>query len=121
MRAAFKTPSNSIPLQGDRELPIPLNFTAVQSIDDDLSPELSGGAIDFIQSVFIDNASAAANLTLQFKYGINQRIICPAKCQGFFPLLVIGRVIYTATSASGLIIPVVWSNTKRHPQVWNCS
>lgn len=121
LRPAFKTPAGAIPVQGNRELPIPMDFRTVASFEDDLSYELRCGEIDFIQSVFIDNADAAVNLTIQFKYGILQRIICPARCQGFFPVLVIGAVKFVASSASGLIIPVVWSNTKRPCQIWNCS
>lgn len=121
LRPAFKTPAGAIPAQGNREMSIPMDFRTTQSLEDDLSNELRCGEIDFIQSVFIDNADAANNLTIQFKYGILQRIICPAHCQGFFPVLVIGAVKFTASSASGLLIPVVWSNTKRPCQIWNCS
>lgn len=118
LRPVFKTPAGYVPTEGNREMPDPLDFTAVTSIDADLSNEQRMGGMDLIQSVFIDNTQNAVGVTIQFQYGLLQRIVCPALSQGIFPVLVPGAVKYRATSTGGVIIPVIWSNMQREFAVW---
>lgn len=118
VRTAFKTPAGYIPKEGNRELLVPLDFSAVTSIDDDLTNEQRLGQIEIVQSVFIDNSLNAQTVTIQFLHGLTQKIVAPALSQGCYPVLVPGALRYRATSTGGVIVPVVWSNTKREFSVW---
>lgn len=120
MSASWKSPNLAVPTEGSTAISIALAFAAVALIDGDLAPEMLLGKIDFIQSVYIDNAdnSTVCDLTV---YGapIPQRIRAQAFTQGWYPLSVpIGRLKYRAASNSGATINVIFSNFAMPYVVW---
>jgi uncharacterized membrane protein len=116
-RPAFKTASESFPKSGNRELPYTLDFTNIGTITDDLSPEMEESRIETIQSVFVDNSANAASFILQF-FPSMQIVYVQPYMQGVFPIICWGRISYKATTAQGIKIPVIFSNTAKPFMVW---
>lgn len=116
-RVAWKTSSESFPKSGNRELSLLLNFSAQAVILDDLSPEMRQSEIETIQSIFIDNSANPAPFTIQF-FPSNQIILVQAFNQGIFPVINWGALSYKASTAQGIQIPVIFSNTAKSFSVW---
>ncbi len=101
-----------------KALPIVLDFTggsgtAVQNID------LKAAGLPIIQTVFINNKDNNQSVILQFG-GSNITILCPAYCQGFFPVLTTQDVLnLTATSAGVVAVPIIFMNTQETIMVWS--
>lgn len=112
-RPAFKTASASFPSQGNRELPIVLNFSAsVISIVDDLSPEMQESKIESIQNVYIDNSSNPSSFTIQFNQS-GQRITVTPFTQGVYPVINWARLSYTAQTVGAVPVTLIFSNTAK--------
>lgn len=109
-RPAFKTASESWPRQGNRELPVLLDFTATGVINDDLSPEMQASNIETIQAVYIDNSLNSSALSLTF-YPSGQNIQAQPYTQGIYPVICWGRINYKAITSQGIRVLVIFSNT----------
>lgn len=110
-RVAFKTANSSYPAQGNRELPVALDFTNTGTIQDTLYNELSLSQIESIQSVWIDNNDNPAPLIIQFQGG--NRIVAQPYSQGVYPVLAQAPILYKATTSPGIVINVLFSNTEK--------
>lgn len=117
LRTAFKTAQNSFPTQGNRELPITLDFTNVGSITDSLYNEQQASQIEAVQSMFIDNSQNNAPFIIQFRK-TQQRIVAQALTQGIYPVIEPGACEYTATTTPGIKIPVCFSNMQKDLAIW---
>jgi len=119
-RVAFKTATNSYPSQGNRELPVTLDFTNTGTLFDDIFPEMSSSQIETIQSVYIDNSLNAAALSLQF---LDTQITITAQpyTQGIYPVISQGALRYKATTAAGIKIPICFSNVEKKASTWGAT
>jgi hypothetical protein len=115
-RVAFKTPGNAVPEQGNRELPLTLDFSNIGMISDTLFNEQSSSQIDFIQSVYIDNSGNAGEFTITFN-GM-QTIIAQPYTQGIYPVIASGALSYIAKTPQGIKIPLIFSNMAKPFATW---
>lgn len=118
-RGSIKTPVQSFPKQGNRELPWIYDFTATASINDDLGPEMQTGQIDEIQSIYIDNSANLSPVTFIFN-GIYNVTAKPGT-QGIYPVIAAGLVKILAQSAGAVKVPVIFSNTAKPFFVWGAA
>jgi hypothetical protein len=103
---------------GPKGLPIHLDFAALgTSIHIDLVQEEQNGAIDFVQSVWIDNASNLSSLTLTFQ-GTGQRIVVPAQSQNLYPVIASSPCVFTATTAGGVAVDIICINVPMPLAAW---
>src|SRR3989304_4357644 len=87
MANSFQTPNLHNPAQGSQAIAVTLDFTLLAAIRVDLSKEVLDGKIDFLQSVYIDNADNSAPLDLTFEGAPqSQRIRAQAFSQGWYPI-----------------------------------
>lgn len=117
---AYKITLGYAPSQGARALQVKLNFNslAVQTITFDTFKEQSGGGIEFIQSVYIDNSQNAQGLALAFP-ALGQQITVRTQMQGYFPLfLPNGAFACTALTTGNVNINLIFSNVFINPSVW---
>jgi hypothetical protein len=87
-----------VPQSGPKTVPAVADFSNAGSIDIDGQSIIDAHGIEYIQGVFIDNASNAVAFTLVCA-GTNQRIVAAPNSQGFYPLLVQSPPRFTATMA----------------------
>jgi hypothetical protein len=116
-RVAFKTANQAFPSQGNRELPVVLDFTSTALIADTLFQEMSASQIEMVQSVYIDNSKNAAPLTLIFQDTL-QNITAPPFSQGIYPVISAGKINYTAATVQGIKLQIIFSNTEKNYAVW---
>lgn len=120
MANSFQTANLALPTSGSIAISQALNFANATSIAVDLSNEQLLGKIDFIQSVFIDNADSTATLDLLFAGGPTvQRVRAQANSQGWYPVSwPRGEFRLTANSNSGLTINLIFANFAMPYIVW---
>lgn len=116
-RVAFKTAQESFPKSGNKELPVPLDFTAVGVINDGLYQEQSQSQIETIQCVYIDNSQNNAPFSIRFRK-TQQLIVAQALTQGIYPVIEPGAIEYQASTTPGIIIQLIFSNSAKPYAVW---
>lgn len=120
MTNSFKSSNLAQPSAGSESIghTIPLNTGISVNVDLTHSKEL--GKLDFVQSVYIDNADNTARLDLTFHGAPNDyRISCPPESQGWFPVCwPIGAMRFTASSSGGVAVNIVLSNFAMPYLVW---
>lgn len=111
MTSSFKTPNLAIP-QASMAISSVLDFTAGTVVAVDLTAEYMDGKLDFIQSVFIDNADNSSVIDLTFTGGPNpQRIRAQANSQGWYPVSwPVGATRLSATTQGGIKVSVMFAN-----------
>lgn len=83
-------------------MPVTLTFSAsIQEQTIDFLKEYQGADIEFIQSVYIDNADGADYFHLTVPVTL-YRIVCPPNRQGWFPILLPKNVPLIAALANAL-------------------
>lgn len=119
-RNSFQTPNLAAPAQGSQGIAVNLDFTNAGTIAVDLTAEFLDGIIDFVQSVYIDNADNAAPCDLIFSGAPQtQRIRAQAFSQGWYPVSWpkgAGRM--TATTSQGQIVKTIFANFAMPYVVW---
>ncbi|MEB2649702.1 DUF1859 domain-containing protein, partial [Pseudomonas canadensis] len=110
MVASFKTPNLAQPVAGSMAISQTLDFTQAQLIAIDLTDAYLDGKLDFIQSVYIDNADNSANCDLLFAGGPSvQRIRAIPFSQGWYPVSwPIGANRLSALSQGGVKVPIMF-------------
>lgn len=100
-----------VPSGGPKTVPCSADFSNAAIFDIDGQAMIDAHAMEYIQGVYIDNASNAVAVTLTCN-GTNQRIVCGPNMQGFFPLLVQSPPKFTiaATQAAGRIVNLQFYN-----------
>lgn len=71
---------------GPKAIPIVFDFTVASEIDFDLIAETTAGIIDFVQSIWVDNATNPNALRFTFSQ-TGQRLVVPANAQGIWPVI----------------------------------
>lgn len=115
-RASFKSAVGSFAKQGNRELPITLDFTNTDLINDDLFPEMAAGYIDVVQTVFVDNSGNPNKITFVFNE-VFTLVVMQYK-QGIYPVISSGKISYTAATTAGVKVPIIFSNTAKQAVEW---
>lgn len=112
MAASIQTPNLAQPDAGSMLIPLVLPFGGVTSINVDLTQEIELGKLDFIQSVYIDNADNASAIDLVFHGGpVDYRVRALGNQQGWFPVSwPKGATRLTANSNAGANITVMFAN-----------
>jgi hypothetical protein len=114
MSASFQSPNLAQPFQGSAAIAMVLDFTATSSVAVDLAQDMEVGKLDFIQTVYVDNADNSAAIDLIFG-GVpgsgTFRIRVQGQYQGWFPIFIPkGPVRMIAQSNSGAKIAVFFAN-----------
>lgn len=104
-----------------QQLSLNLNFAADTIFTCNI-PTLEGikntAGIDGIQSVYIDNSLNSTVVDIVFDFG--QNVVCPPYAQAIFPIFWPGQQLnFTATSAGGVSVPVIFTNTREVANVWS--
>lgn len=115
---AFTVNNNLAPKDEPRVMFVAVPFSAsVHSITEDFVLETTGGAIDNIQSMYVDNADNANAVTFLFKV-TNQRVIVPANAQGYFAIAT-QDASFKADCAGSLPVNVHFFNVPMAGHVWS--
>jgi hypothetical protein len=89
MLSSFQSDNMALPLRGTQVLPVTLDFTAAGTIYEDFSWAKQNAIIDFVQSVYIDNADNPTTLDLIISGGsIPQRIRAQPFTQGYYAVTI---------------------------------
>lgn len=121
MVASFQTPNLLQPIAGSMAISQMLDFSGGASIIPvDLTNEILDGKLDFIQSVYIDNADNSSVLDLTFAGGpIPQRIRAQANSQGWYPISwPTGATRLLAATQGGVRVNVLFANYAMPYLVW---
>jgi hypothetical protein len=112
MQAPYQTANLAQPEAGSMAISETLDFTAGTLLAIDLTQEYLQGKMDFIQSVFIDNADNSSVTDLIFSGGpIAQRIRAQANSQGWYPVSwPHGAARLTASTQGGVKVNVIFAN-----------
>lgn len=99
-------------------IPVPLDFTAAQSILTDLSQQQQQGRITFIQSLYIDNSQNTAFVDI-ISSGNNLRYRVPPGSEAILPFFVQNPPTFVCNSTGNVIVPFFVMNVPLNPQVWS--
>ena len=121
--ASFAYPISNviIPQDGPKCAPALLDFSSVSTIDIDGQQLIDAGQMEFVQGVYIDNASNAVPIELVCAFTAH-RVTCPSNSQGFFSLLIQSPPKLTAnmTQTNNRVVRVLFYNVPIVPNVWKC-
>lgn len=118
-RMSFALPSTQKPTSGPVGVNVALDFTGGDNITGDLTLEQVQGVIEFVQSIYINNAANTKSLSLTFN-GLSYNITIKAGQQGLFPVILPnGSISWRAQSiGAGVIVPCIMFNTQQDPFLW---
>lgn len=85
-RATWQIFNGLAPKDGPKGMPLITDFSVDAFIDVDLTLDEQYQTMEFVQSMYVDNASNAVALTFLFQI-TQQRLIVPANKTGMFPVL----------------------------------
>jgi hypothetical protein len=110
--APFQTPNLAQPSEGSKAIAVSLDFSDGGIVVLDLTQEVLNGKLDFIQSVYIDNADNAANFDITFVGAPrSQRIRAQPYSQGWYPVSwPVGNARFTAQTSEGQTIELIFAN-----------
>lgn len=116
--ASFPLPNSAKPAQGPRGVPLDLVFAGAGVIEGDLQLEYSSGALEFVQSVYINNGAIATAFVLEI-IGMGFIINVRANQQGVFPVIMgAGALRFRATAAGAGTVHLIFTNTEIQPSTW---
>lgn len=101
---------SQIPKEGPKAVPIRLDFSAADTYTLDLGNRQHLGAIQLIQSIFVDTSLVDVNLTVLFN-GANQLITIKGRTNGYYTVLAANPVNFIFTCpAGGAVVTVALLN-----------
>lgn len=103
MRPAFEIQNILLPSQAPKCVSEEFDFSVAQSFVVDLLLDQNDGAIDFVQSIYIDNSSNAKSVTVSaFSAGFPFQITAAPFTQGFYPFVTPkGRAAFQVSGTVG--------------------
>lgn len=115
----FGTHNQVLPAKGPKAYPFTLDFRTAVSQSLDFDVEITGGFIDYISGIFVDNTKNANPLTIKTA-SIGQVISIPAGKQAYMPLLIsdAAQLEITTVQANNLLVPFFVVNFPVTPCVW---
>lgn len=116
--APHKVYNCAVPQKGSQVVSLNLDLSAntISIVDFTLSE--FAGAIEFIQSLYIDNSLNAASLSVQCDI-TNQIITIPHNSQAYVPVLVSERAKFTFSTSGGVVVPVCFLNCPSPLAIWD--
>jgi len=105
------------PCEGPRCLSYNLDFSAATEYDFDLTQQQQQGQFTTLQTVYIDNSSNAAALTLTVQ-GTNQVITWAPNTQGFVTIVSQVPAKFSISTSGGILIAVQLMNFYIPPAMW---
>lgn len=120
MRNSFQTSNLAAPKAGSQAISVPLDFTLSPNIAVDLTQEFMDGVLDYVQSVYIDNADNPAPIDIVFTGApTSQRVRAQAYSQGWYAVAwPVGAGRLTALSSQGQIVQAIFANYAMPYVVW---
>lgn len=108
-----------IPRNGPKVVRADLDFSNVAEILIDGQQIVSQGQIEFLQGMFVDNATNAVPITFVMS-ATNQRIVVPANSQGYYSILVPNdpKIIATMEQTNNRKVAVFFYNVPIQSNVW---
>lgn len=114
----IQVPNMRVPEQGAQALPFNLDFTLGTNLAGDLRNAVDSGELDFIQSIYIDNADNSSSVTVKFP-GSRQRIVAQPFSEGYYACTpAVGDTQFTAQSNGGISVPVIFYNCPMPYVTW---
>jgi len=117
--ASFGVSNVIVPKNGPKAVPVTLDFSNDGEIDINCEMVISQGKIEYIQTLYIDNADNANPVTFVCSV-TRQRVIVKARAQGYFPLLAPNPPVITVstTQTANLIVSVFLLNVPVQAMNW---
>jgi hypothetical protein len=108
----------AVPKEGPKAIPLVLDFTAVQTIQVDLTQQQQSARISFLQGAFIDNSQNMSPLSIQS--GQSQQVVTiPPQSQAFMPLLLPNPPIFNAATLGSAKVTIIVLNVPMDIAVWS--
>lgn len=118
MQASYQVFNGLAPADGQpKSLPYTFDFTNSATVTLDLLLEEIQGVIEFVQGIYVDNASNANPVTFVFPI-TKQRLIVPAFTQGIYPVIAPEATRIVATATIGMTVAVQLLNVPVAFQAW---
>lgn len=119
---AFGIGQGEWPSYGAKVFQYPLDLTAGATTFD-VTGEIMADQIDFVQSVYIDNADSASNMNnagrLDLTFAVTgQRICVPPQAQGIYSLLILPGAFQVAAKGPAMRYNILFCNMPLAPNVW---
>lgn len=120
VRSSFQIPQRARPVLSAKGVAVNFDFSAVNQISGDLTQEQLTDAIDFVQSIFIDNRLNAQAFVISFA-GLGYTIQVRPGRQGIWPVITsTGALQFTAVSTNaGIVIPTIMFNEEMPYFFWD--
>lgn len=121
MQPSYQGATRAKPVQGSVFLPALLDFTNVVKIAIDLTREINQGVIDFVQSIYIDNADNDNPVIVTFTdyLSAGYRVKAAANSQGWYPVIMPkGKLGFIATTTEGVKVYTTLANCVMEYQQW---
>lgn len=122
------TPVPSMPLQygrapeeGPAATPLVLDFSKAATFALDYSFNQNQGFLSLVQSVYVDNKSNTASVSIDVVGRSHQNITVPAGFQGFFTILVSGVIKINFASSGTVIVNIFLLNEPVMPAIWSAN
>ncbi|HNB00969.1 MAG TPA: DUF1859 domain-containing protein [Nitrosomonas sp.] len=119
-QVSFEVFNGFAPRKGPRSLPITIDFSLGASQVIDLALAQTEDKIEFVQSVYVDNAANTANFTMTCAI-TGQVIIIPPGNQAFIPLLCPNTPRITVTCTASATVTVQLLSFPVAAIMWNTS
>ena len=118
LKTGFQIWNGLAPEGGPVCMPVDFDFSSVANQQVDLFLEEANKQIDFVQSVYIDNADNAAAFTLTVS-GTGQRIRVKANTQGWYPLLSGDQTrVNVSSTVAAVKVTVIFCNVPMPTAQW---
>lgn len=105
MLSAFNVHNALAPKKGPKAIRLDLDFSAVTSIEVDLTKEQDAEMIEFIQAMWIDNYVGARRIDIVIQ-GVPMPLKVPALSSGMFPIIHPGHFRATFSVSAIMATPV---------------
>lgn len=103
--SSYEVYNGLAPLKAPRAMLLNFDFSIAASFSFDLQLAQSLDKLEFIQSIYVDNADNSSSVI--FTFGIsNQRVIIPSNSQGYVSVLCPNAPRFTVACDNAVVIPV---------------
>jgi hypothetical protein len=106
-----------IPKGGPKVIPLRIDFSGVTEWQVDGSQVVERGKIEYIQALWVDNYSNTNPLIIEMNL-TNQRIVIPARSQGYVPVLSPNPPKFIFSTQAGPMVYLQFLNVPVQPMIW---
>jgi len=117
--ASFGVSNVIVPKNGPKAVPVSLDFSNDGEIDINCEQVISQGKIEYIQTLYVDNADNTNPLTLICSV-TRQRLIIKGRAQGYFAILAPNPPVITVSTnqTANLIVTIFLLNVPVQAMNW---